>query len=103
MNSSKKPEGSGCQKKHKRIPLSGPIVKEKSIQLNYKLGGEETVEFTASEGWLWQWKATEYQIVYWNPFDICRKKLYDVARHLDVNPFVWKSEAMTVSVYNKKL
>lgn len=51
-----------CQKKHKRTPLSGPIVKEKSIQLHYKLGGEETVEFTASEGWLWQWKATEYQI-----------------------------------------
>lgn len=41
------------------------------------------------------------KIVYWNPFNICRKKLNDVARHLDVNPFVWRYEAMTFYAYKK--
>lgn len=46
-----------CQERRKGTPLSGPFVKEKAIQLNKKLGGDET-EFTAREGWLWRYSVT---------------------------------------------
>ncbi|XP_076681500.1 cag isoform X2 [Andrena cerasifolii] len=43
------------QERENSVPVSGPILREKALSLNKKLGGDPT--FTASVGWLGRWKA----------------------------------------------
>lgn len=42
------------QQRERGVPISGPILKEKALSLNQKLGGDPS--FTASIGWLSRWK-----------------------------------------------
>lgn len=43
-----------AQERQKGIPISGPLIQEKALQLNELLKGEAS--FTASNGWLDRWK-----------------------------------------------
>ena len=42
------------QESSKEKPVSGPILKEKAVQLHLKMGGDD--DFKANEGWLNRWK-----------------------------------------------
>lgn len=42
------------QEREKGVPIGGPLIQEKALQLNKKLNGDPT--FTASNGWLDRWK-----------------------------------------------
>ena len=42
------------QKRSQGMPISGPLLCEKAIQLNSKLYGESAPPFKASRGWLWR-------------------------------------------------
>ena len=42
------------QEREHGVPFSGPILKEKALSLNKKLGGDPN--FTASIGWFATWK-----------------------------------------------
>lgn len=42
------------KERERGVPISGPILKEKALSLNQKLGGDPS--FTASIGWLSRWK-----------------------------------------------
>lgn len=42
------------QERDRGVPISGPILQEKALSLNKKLGGDPS--FTASSGWLTRWK-----------------------------------------------
>lgn len=42
------------QERQKGVPISGPLIQEKALQLNKMLNGDST--FTASNGWLDRWK-----------------------------------------------
>ena len=44
------------QERHRRTPLSGPIVKEKAIWFYQQLNPDDNRTFTASGGWLQRWK-----------------------------------------------
>ena len=43
-----------CQERDRGVPISGPILQEKALNLNMKMGGDPS--FMASSGWLTQWK-----------------------------------------------
>lgn len=42
------------QERHKRTPLSGPLIQEKAINLNKMMNGDPNL--SASNGWLDSWK-----------------------------------------------
>lgn len=44
-----------CQCRSSGIPVSGPMNKQKALDLNKQMGGNES--FKASEGWLEKWKS----------------------------------------------